>query len=134
MTRIDQCLGTLRCRDRRLSVAQSIETPLALIGPAHFSISVSTNFCRYSGELRSRATRSAPISCIRVFTAGGLMVASGAALSLSTIAAGGSLGEEEGNQLEAAELGNPCSCADAWSGSPRERSRVRIAIALTILL
>ena len=57
----------------------SIETPLALIGPAHFSISVSTNFCRYSGELRSRATRSAPISCIRVFTAGVLMVASGRA-------------------------------------------------------
>ena len=32
------------------------------------------------------------------------------------------------------ELVNPCSCADAWSGSPGERSRVRIAIALTILL
>jgi hypothetical protein len=27
-------------------VTQSTETPLARIGPAHFSISVSTNFCR----------------------------------------------------------------------------------------
>src|SRR5215831_17063672 len=72
-------LATLRLPHRRLSIAYSIETPLALIGPAHFSISVSTNFCRYSGELRSRATRSAPISCIRVFTAGLLMVASVAA-------------------------------------------------------
>src|SRR5215468_12629565 len=67
------------CRDRPLSVAQSIETPLALVGPAHFSIWVSTNFCRYSGGLCSPATRSPPISRIRVFTAGVLMVASVAA-------------------------------------------------------
>src|SRR5262245_11427864 len=67
------------CCGRRLSVIQSIETPLALIGPAHFLISVSTNLRRYSGELRSRGTRSAPISCMRVFTAGASMVASVAA-------------------------------------------------------
>ena len=28
-------------------------TPAALIGAAHFSISLTTNFCKYSGERRS---------------------------------------------------------------------------------
>src|SRR5215813_10534600 len=44
------------------------------------------------------------------------------------------LGKNKANQFEASKLVNPCSCADAWAGRPGERSRVRIAIALTILL
>src|SRR5262249_58078839 len=113
MTGIDQCLGTLRLARLTVSVAYSIETPLALIGLAHFSISVSTNFCRYSGELRSPATRSAPISCIRVFTAGGVMVAALGAGRLPAVAPGGPLGEEEGNKIEAAQLVEPLSSARA---------------------
>src|SRR5262249_58240381 len=97
MTGIDQCLGTLRLARLTVSVAYSIETPLALIGPAHFSISVSTNFCRYSGELRSPATRSAPISCIRVFTAGGGFVGGGAAWKSSSGAARAAPRGAEGN-------------------------------------
>src|SRR5262249_37158915 len=39
--------------------------PLALIGIAHLSISLSTNFCKYSGDRRWGATSSAPYSFIR---------------------------------------------------------------------
>src|SRR5437879_2927849 len=49
---------------------QSIETPLALIGPAHFSISLTTNLARYSLDRRSGTTSSAPIVLIRSWTAG----------------------------------------------------------------
>src|SRR5262249_56088705 len=76
-------LATLRLPHRRLSIAFSIETPLALIGPAHFLISVSTNFCRYLCELRSPPPRSAPVSCIRVVTAAGGVVAGALARTLS---------------------------------------------------
>src|SRR5262249_62378449 len=102
-----------------MSAGYSIETPLALIGPAHFLISVSTNLCRYSGELRSRATRSAPISCIRVFTAGGVVVGGGAGRRLLANAAGVSLGEKEGKQIEGAEMVKPCFCARAVAGRGR---------------
>src|SRR5262249_37422896 len=118
MTGIDQCLGTLRLARLTVSVAYSIETPLALIGPAHFSISVSTNFCRYSGELRSPATRSAPISCIRVFTAGGVFVVGGAGGGFLLSAAGVSFGGEEGQHFGASEFGNPFSCPGACSCGP----------------
>ena len=37
---------------------QSMITPAAPTGAAHFAISLSTNFCRYSGDRRSGATRS----------------------------------------------------------------------------
>src|SRR5262245_58272403 len=39
--------------------------PLALIGIDHLSISLSTNFCKYSGDRRSGTTSSAPYSFIR---------------------------------------------------------------------
>src|SRR3954470_21486151 len=45
-------------------------TPLALIGAAHFSISLVTNAARYSGERRSGATSIAPRPCSRSFTIG----------------------------------------------------------------
>ena len=46
-------------------VPQSALTPAALITAAHFSISLSTNFCRYSGDRRSEETTVPPISFIR---------------------------------------------------------------------
>src|SRR3954449_2342649 len=45
-------------------------TPLALIGAAHFSISLVTKPARNSGERRSGATSTAPRLCSRSFTAG----------------------------------------------------------------
>src|SRR5262249_58096373 len=125
MTGIDQCLGTLRLARLTVSVAYSIETPLALIGPAHFSISVSTNFCRYSGELRSPATRSAPISCIRVFTAGGVFVGGGGGRNLLASAAGGCFWGEGGKQVRGRELVHPLLCAGALSCRPRAQPGVR---------
>src|SRR6266566_7318528 len=44
----------------------SINTPAALIGAAHFSISPATNFCKYAGDRRSGATMvaaKAPSRC-----------------------------------------------------------------------
>src|SRR5262245_34783959 len=133
MTRIDQRLQMVRLSRSAVVDRLLHRDPAGLDRPGPL-ISVSTNFCRYSGDLRSPATGSARMSCIRVFTAGVLMVATVAACSLPTIAADVPLGKNEANQFEASKLVNPCSCADAWSGSPGERSRVRIAIALTILL
>ena len=56
--------------------------PAALIGPPHFSISLSTNVCRYSGERRSGATRVTPSSRIRSCSAG-VFIASIVALVLA---------------------------------------------------
>src|SRR5262249_42676570 len=92
-----------------MSAGYSIETPLALIGPAHFLISVSTNLCRYSGELRSRATRSAPISCMRVFTAGagGVDGRERGGMKLVDNRRGCSLGQEGGKPVRCVEIGQP---------------------------
>jgi len=66
----------------------SIASPLALIGPAHFAISLTTNFCRYSGDLRSSSTTMAPMSLRRCCTDGVSIAATAAACSFATIAAG----------------------------------------------
>src|SRR5260221_5102345 len=49
---------------------QSIARPAALIGAAFFSISLATNFCRYSGDRRSGATVTPPPSLSRSCTEG----------------------------------------------------------------
>src|SRR5262249_39042598 len=67
-----------RTQPRPRPLFQSAVTPAALIGPAHFSIWLSTNFCRYSGQRRSGATTSTPISLRRPATAGVVMVATAA--------------------------------------------------------
>jgi len=108
-------------------------TPLALIGPAHLAISLTTNFARYSGDLRSGATRSAPISLRRSCKAGVRRVASMASCSLPTIGAGVPLGRKIAYQVEASKLGSPCSCALARFGRVGERAVARSAIGLASL-
>src|SRR5215212_5858079 len=82
---------------RRESV-QSAEIFAALIGPAHFSISRSTNLCRYSGERRSGATTSAPISFRRACTAGVSIAAIVASCSFLTMAGGAPFGRKKASQ------------------------------------
>src|SRR5260370_6485101 len=50
--------------------AQSIDTPLALIGAAHFAISAGMNVARYAGLRRSGATTVTPTLSSRSRTAG----------------------------------------------------------------
>src|SRR5262245_65104007 len=113
---------------------QSAMTPAALIGAAHFSIWFSTNFWRYSGVRRSGATTSTPISLRRATTAGVVMVATAALWGAFTIGAGVVFGKKNASQLSALNPVRPCSSALARLGSAGERSLVRIAIALTVLL
>src|SRR5262249_54785391 len=106
----------------------------ALIGPAHFSIWLSTNFCRYSGERRSGATTSTPISLRRAITAGVVMVATAASWSAFTTGAGVVFGKKNGSQFSELKPVRPCSSALARLGSAGERFLARVAIALTVLL
>src|SRR5262245_58647943 len=103
------------------------------MGPAHFSISLVTNFCKYAGERRSGVTRSAPASLSRAATAGVLSAVTDAALSLLTIAVGVRLGKKNASQLSVTKPFNPCSCAVASVGKVGDRSRVNIASAFTVL-
>src|SRR6516162_9099840 len=105
----------------------------ALIRAAHLSISLSMNFWRYSGDLRSGATKTEPNSFRRCLVAGALIEATVALWSFCTIAAGVSLGRTKENQAPASKLASPCSCADARFGSVGERFLVRTAIAFTEL-
>src|SRR5262245_9888213 len=109
-------------------------TPEALICSAHFLIWLSTNRRRYSGERRSGATTSTPISLRRATTAGVVMVATAASWSASTTGAGVLLGKENASHLSALKPVRPCSSAVAWLDSAGDRSLVRTAIALTVLL
>jgi len=106
--------------------------PAALIGAAFFSISLATNVCRYAGERRSGATVSAPTSLSRSCTEGVSIAATVASWSFRMIGSGVPRGKKKPNHVEASKL-SPCYCALASSGSIEERSRDRIAIALTNL-
>ena len=106
--------------------------PALLIGAAFFSISLATNFCRYAGERRSGATVTAPTSLSRSCTEGVSIASTVASWSFWMIGSGVPLGKKKPNQVEASKL-SPCYCALASSGSIEERSRDRIAIALTNL-
>src|ERR1039458_6925738 len=68
------------------------DTPLALIGAAHFSISLAVNLPRYSGLRRSGATIMAPRPCKRSRTDGVFIAATVVSLSFLTISAGVPLG------------------------------------------
>src|SRR5258708_296927 len=68
-----------------LAPAYSTVTPLALMGPAHFSISLLTNWPRYSGVARSLDTTCTPRPCSRSRTAGVFIDCTTALLSFFTI-------------------------------------------------
>src|SRR5262245_42320153 len=121
---------TARRAAASLQAPHSAITPLALIVLAHLATSLSKNFCKYSGDLRSGATRSAPIFFICSRVAGLFIAATVASLSLRTIAAGVALGSATANQVETSKSVRPCSCAEARSGPLGELLRVRTAIAL----
>src|SRR6478736_4428956 len=78
----------------------SASIPLALIVLAHLTISLSKNLCRYSGDLRSGATRSAPIFFICSRVAGLFITATVASWSFWMIAADVALGSASANQVE----------------------------------
>ena len=104
-------------------------TPEALIGSAHFLIWLSTNCCRYSGERRSGATTSTPISLRRATTTGIVMVATAASWSAFTIGTGVFLGKKNASQLSALKLGQALlihagevgQCRRAFLGQNRDR-------------
>ena len=120
----------------RTQLARSLTPPLspaALIGPAHFSISLATNFCRYSGVRRSGATISAPFFFSWSMTAGVIMAAIAASLSRCTIAAGVPFGKKNASQFSATKSFRPCSCAVGIAGNAADRSLVVMVIAFAFL-
>src|SRR5262249_38423835 len=72
--------------------AQSALTPLALIGAAHFSISLRTNLPSHSGERSLGAATVAPRPSSRCFTDAVSIAATIAALTFFTTASGVPLG------------------------------------------
>ena len=62
-------------RSRGGYVPQSTDTPLALIGPDHLSISAATNLAKYSGLRRSAGATSSPTALKRSRTNGRSRVA-----------------------------------------------------------
>src|SRR5262249_34555787 len=82
-----------------LASRQSTVTPLALIGPAHFSISFLTNWPRYSGVARSWGTITAPSPSSRSLTAGVFIAWTVASLSFLTTSAGASFGRKMAFQV-----------------------------------
>jgi len=83
----------------------------------HFSISLATNVCRYSGVRRSGATSVTPSSCMRSLSAGVFIASTVASLSFLTMAAGVPLGRKKAFQVMASKLARPSSCAVARFGS-----------------
>ena len=116
-----------------MELPQSIDTPLALIGAAHFSISLGMNFARYSGVRRSDGMTLMPRPFSRSRTAGVSTASFIASLRRRTITSGAPLGSRKTNVAEASKLVSPSSCAVGRSGSTNVRSRVSVAKALTIL-
>src|SRR5262249_15840944 len=90
------CFGVLRTprNDDALYAFYSTLVPLALIGAAHFSISLLTKPPRYCGVARSSDTITAPRPSRRCLTAGVCMAASAASLSFLTIASGAPFGRK----------------------------------------
>src|SRR5687767_1056398 len=72
----------------------STVTPAALIGPAHFSVSLLTKVARYCGVARSSEATWAPRLVSRSRTSGVLMAPTAAALSLATTAGGAPFGRK----------------------------------------
>src|SRR3954464_15449989 len=78
---------------------QSMLTPAALIGAAHFSISLLRNCPRYCGVVRSSDTTWAPAFSNASRTAGVFMACTTALLSLLTTASGAPLGRKMALQV-----------------------------------
>src|SRR5215467_11457310 len=107
-------------------------TPLALIGPAHFSISAGMNLARYSGLLRSGATTVTPSVANRSRTHGVSIVSADALASLRTIASGVLSGSTMAPQAPQSNSPSPASFADNNFGSTGTRSGPRIAMPFTV--
>src|SRR5262245_31855119 len=89
----------LVCELRHTSNDYSMMMPLALIGPAHFSVSLLTNEARYSGVLRSGVAICAPRPPNRSRTEGVFIAWTAASLSFLTISAGAFLGRKSAFQV-----------------------------------
>src|SRR5205085_7980579 len=117
---------------RRHAAVHSPCTPEALIGPAHFSISLGMYLARYSGLRRSGGMTVTPTAARRSRTDGVSIVSPAALLSLRTIASGARGGSTTALQVPQSNCASPCSCAVGRLGSTGTRSRPRMAIAFTV--
>src|SRR5262249_42058954 len=106
--------------------------PAALIRSAHLSMSLRSNFARYSGLLCSGADTRVPRSCIRSRTDGVSSASNVAWLRRRTIGSGGPLWKKKAFQPSMATSVKPCSRAVARFGSLLARLGVRLAIAFTV--
>src|SRR5438094_9277420 len=102
---------------------QSIDTPLALIGAAHFLISLTTNSARYSVLRRSGGATRSPVLSSRRRTSGVSSASLSARLSRLTIVLGVALGRNRANHNGASKSATPCSLAVGGLGNTGERSR-----------
>src|SRR5262249_32748994 len=82
-----------------LASRQSTVTPLALIRPAHFSISFLTNWPRSCGVGRSSDTTTAPGPSSRSFTVGVFIAWTAASLSFLTTSADAPFGRKVAFQV-----------------------------------
>src|SRR6266849_2584021 len=115
----------------RLTRAQSIDTPLALIGAAHFAISAGMNVARYSRLRRSGATTVTPTLSSRSRTAGESSASLVALASRRTTRPGVPLGNTRAIQALQSRPGRPCSCAVGTFASTGGRVGPSVAIAFT---
>src|SRR5215475_2984242 len=72
--------------------------PAAFIGAAHFSMSLSTSLCRYSGDRRSGVTKVAARACTLSCTEGVFIASLVASLRRRTIGSGAPLGMKKAYQ------------------------------------
>src|SRR5262249_25111864 len=92
--------------------------PLALMGAAHRSISLGTNFVRYSGVRRSGGGMVTPMLSKRSRTAGASTASFTALARCRTVSSGVPLGKESDAQLPQSRPERPCSCAVGRFSSP----------------
>ena len=123
----------LCARSESSCTPQSALTPEALMTAAHLAISLSTNFCRYSGDRRSGATTVAPISLQPLLHGRACsMVATVTLWSLWMIAGGVPWARRTRSNCRFRNGQSLLVCGCQF-GRVGERSRVRIAIAFTSL-
>jgi hypothetical protein len=103
-----------------LAASHSAVTPAALIGSAHFLISLTTNALRYSIDRRSGATGSEPTVLSRSWTAGMSRTVTIASWSLRTMGAGVSRGKKAATHPVASKPASPCSSAVCKSGKAED--------------
>src|SRR5262249_19632234 len=118
-------------RWRRTAPYSSL-APLALMGPAHRSISLGTNFVRWFGVLRFGGGTVTPIDLNRSLTAGVSTAAFTAWARRCTTSRGVPLGKDSEAQLPQSRPPSPCSCAVASCSRPGARSSPSVAMAFTV--